>query len=161
MLVVADGSPLIVMISIGQVEILPKLFGRIIVPPEVSAKLKQANRTQVVREFMTTPPAWLIEQAPTNLQSIPSLHAGEIAAISLAQELKADLLLIDDVQGRKEAAARKIPLTGTIGVIELSASRGLLDLADAFERVKTTDFWISHKLLDERLKRFLSAKGRG
>ncbi|HVA50702.1 MAG TPA: DUF3368 domain-containing protein [Pirellulales bacterium] len=71
-------------------------------------------------------------------------------------ELKADLLLIDDSQGRKAAASRQIPFTGTIGVLELAADRGLLNLRDAFERVKQTDFWISPDLLDERLKLWLT-----
>jgi len=34
----------------------------------------------------------------------------------------------------------------------------LLDLKDAFDRVKLTDFWISDRFLDERLKLF--AKNR-
>jgi len=82
------------------------------------------------------------------------LHDGETAAINLARELNADLLLIDEVQGRREAAARNIPLTGTIGVLEMAAAANLLDLKEAFERVKRTDFWISPNLLDERLKGF-------
>ena len=51
----------------------------------------------------------------------------ELAAIALAQELKADLLLIDEARGRKAAADRHIPFTGTIGVLEL-ADQGLLDI---------------------------------
>lgn len=86
------------------------------------------------------------------------LHPGELAAISLAQELKADLLLIDESRGRQAAADRQIPFTGTIGVLELAADEKLLDLRDAFERVKKTDFWISHELLEERLKLRLGQK---
>jgi predicted nucleic acid-binding protein len=72
--------------------------------------------------------------------------------------LKADLLLIDDLEGRKAATERHIPLTGTIGVLELAADRRLLDLHDAFSRVKKTDFWISHDLLDERLRVYLGKR---
>jgi hypothetical protein len=39
-------------------------------------------------------------------------------------------------------------------VLELAAEMRLVDLKGAFARVKQTDFWISHKLLDERLTRF-------
>ncbi|MCD4727662.1 MAG: hypothetical protein K8R46_08370 [Pirellulales bacterium] len=152
MIVVADSSPLIVLISIGHVDVLPKLFGQVVIPPEVSAELNQSNRPQAVHDFMASCPGWLLERAPATVESIPALHAGELAAISLAQELKADLLLIDEAHGRKAAADLHIPVSGTIGVIELSAEQGLLDLHDAFARVKQTDFWISHQLLDERLK---------
>jgi predicted nucleic acid-binding protein len=152
MLVVADSAPLIVLLDIGHVAVLPVLFGQVVVPPEISEELRQPKRSQAVRDFAASRPAWFLERAPAAIQPIPALHAGELAAISLAQELKADLLFIDEVQGRKAAAERRIPFTGTIGVLELAADRGLLDLQDAFARVKETDFWISHELLEERLK---------
>jgi predicted nucleic acid-binding protein len=156
MLVVADSSPLILLVNIGHIDLLPTLFGEVIVPPEVSAELHQSNRPRAVRDFVASRPAWLVERVPAAIQPIPALHAGEVAAISLAQELKADLLLIDDARWRKAAADRHIPFTGTIGVLEFAADRGLLDLQDAFARVKKTDFWISHELLDERLRLYLN-----
>lgn len=159
MIVVADSSPFIVLISIGHINVLPKLFGQVVVPTEVSAELLQSNRPQAVRDFMASCPSWLLERVPAAIKEIPALHAGELAAISLAQELKADLLLIDEAHGRKAAADRHIPVSGTIGVIELAAEQGLLDLHDAFARVKQTDFWISHQLLDERLQLY-SARRR-
>jgi predicted nucleic acid-binding protein len=159
MLVVADSSPLVVLTMIGHIDKLPKLFGQVIIPPEVSAELHQSNRPQAVRHFIALRPAWLLERVPTSIESIPSLHAGEIAALALARELKADLVLIDEVRGRKAAADRHIPFTGTIGVLELAADQGLLELQDAFARVKRTDFWISPELLDERLKLYLARRG--
>jgi len=158
MLVVADSSPLIVLIDIGHIAVLPVLFGEVIVPPEVVAELDQPRRPQAVRDFAASRPSWLFERAPVAIKPIPTLHAGEIAAISLAQELNADLLLIDEVCGRKAAAERHIPFTGTVGVLELAADRGLLNLQDAFGRVKKTDFWISHELLDERLKLYQAGR---
>ncbi len=92
------------------------------------------------------------------LKPIPSLHSGEVAAIRLAEELKADLLLIDEVRGRKAAAELGLAFTGTVGVPELAAHRGLLELEDAFARLKMTDFWISPQLLDERLKLYKRRK---
>ncbi len=158
MIVVADSSPLIILINIGQIGILPELFGDVVIPSQVSAELRQSNRPQAVNDFISTPPTWLVERTPVCIEAISSLHAGELAAISLAQELKVDLLLIDEMWGRKAAADRHIPLTGTVGVLELAADRGLLDLQKAFAMVKETDFWISHELLDERLKLYLARR---
>ena len=42
-------------------------------------------------------------------------------------------------------------MIGTIGVLEAAAARGLLDLEQAFEQVKQTDFWLRPDFLDERL----------
>jgi predicted nucleic acid-binding protein len=160
MLVVADSSPLIVLVNIAQIDVLPRLFGQVVIPPEVLSELDQPNRPAGVRSFVASRPAWLLERVPATIEAIPSLHAGELAAISLAQELKADLLLIDEVRGRKAAADRHIPFAGTVGVLELAADNGLLDLQEAFARVKKTDFWISHDLLDDRLRQH-AARGRG
>jgi|SRR5580704_8232967 predicted nucleic acid-binding protein len=158
MLVVADSSPLVVLINVGHIEVLPALFANVIIPPQVSTELRQSGRPQSVRQFMDSLPGWLLERTPIAIEPIPSLHSGELAAISLAKEMKADLLLIDEMRGRKAAVERQIPITGTIGVLELAADRRLLDLGDAFAAIKRTDFWISHKLLDERLSLYLARR---
>jgi predicted nucleic acid-binding protein len=152
MIVVADSSPLIVLANIGHVEILPRLFGEVIIPPQVESEVLAASHVDAASKLIASKPAWLSVQAPSANPTIPSLGAGETAAINLAEELRADLLLIDEVRGRNAAVTRKIRISGTIGVLELAASENLLDLKDAFERIKQTDFWISHQLLDDRLK---------
>jgi predicted nucleic acid-binding protein len=124
MIVVADSSPLIVLINIGYVEILPKLFGRVVIPPEVSDELKKPNRPKGVRSFIASAPSWLNEQTPKVPQTIPALDPGEAAAISLALELEADLVLIDETAGRRAAAERHLRFTGTIGILEQAARQG-------------------------------------
>ncbi|WP_256369030.1 DUF3368 domain-containing protein [Aquisphaera insulae] len=69
-------------------------------------------------------------------------------------ELPADRLLIDERLGRQAAAAREIRVVGTIGVLEPAPQERLIDLGQAFEAVKQTDFWISPSFLDERLSLF-------
>lgn len=85
-------------------------------------------------------------------------HPGEASAISLALEVRADVLLIDEVLGRKAAVARDIHITGTIGILEQAADHNLLDLKDAFDQIKNTDFWISHDWLDARPELYLRRK---
>ena len=123
MLVVADSSPLIVLLNVNVVHILPALFGEVYIPPQVAQELRNPKRPQTILDFIAHPPAWLIEQAPAATESIPNLHPGEQGAISLALELRADLLLIDESRGRKAAVERRIPVTGTIGILELTARK--------------------------------------
>jgi predicted nucleic acid-binding protein len=153
MIVVADSSPLVVLVNIGHVEILPAIFWEVVIPPQIAAELADAKRPQAIRDFIGRKPLWLRVQAPIRLEPIPDLHEGERAAISLASELKADLLLIDESDGRSAALARHLQITGTIGILQRAAEQALLDLAEAFERIKGTDFWISPKLLDAELER--------
>jgi len=76
-----------VLINIGHSDILPKLFGKVTIPPEVLSELAHANRPKMVRDFVAARPAWLQERSPTTVEAIPSLHPGELAAINLAREL--------------------------------------------------------------------------
>jgi predicted nucleic acid-binding protein len=154
-IVIADSSPVIVLVNIGHINLLPFLFKAVVIPSQVAAELRQANRPAAVKDFVGRPPPWLSIRTPLSSDAIEGLDAGETAAIQLAGEIKADLLLMDELRGRKVAAERNIAITGTIGVLELAATRKLLDLKEAFEQVKQTDFWISPALLDARLKLFL------
>ena len=60
MLVVADSSPLILLIHIGHIDVLPRLFRQVVIPAEVSAELLQSNRPRAVHNFMASHPAWLL-----------------------------------------------------------------------------------------------------
>jgi predicted nucleic acid-binding protein len=160
MIVIADSSPIIVLVNIGHIDVLPTLFGSVTIPCQVAEELASASRPQGARDFIARPPAWLAIRQPSVDEPISRLQSGETAAIHLAKELNADLLLVDDMQARRAAAGRNIKLTGSIGVLEMAASAKLLKLETAFDLIKQTDFWISHKLLDESLRLFHEQQAR-
>jgi predicted nucleic acid-binding protein len=154
MIVVADSSPFVVLIAIGHVDALPALFKHIVIPPEVQTELASAKRPESVQAFIASPPPWLEVRKPTSADRIKGLHAGEAAAITLAQELRADRIILDDEAGRKAASEKKLTVVGTVGILEAAAARNLIDLADAFQKVKKTDFWVKPAFLDSRLTMF-------
>jgi predicted nucleic acid-binding protein len=117
MLVVADASPLVGLVRIGHADVLPALYGTVVIPPTVAAELKSPRRPAEVLEFMASTPKWLSVQSPSQLQEIEDLDAGELEAISLAKELGADLLLIDEARGREAAIALHIPTARTAAVL--------------------------------------------
>ena len=141
MLVVADTSPFIGLIKIDCIHVLPGLFRQVVIPIEVLRELQGEARIPAVRRFAATPPAWLLVKTPQSIERIPRLDIGECAAISLAIELKADVLLIDENLGWQAAIARKLPTTRTAAVLAEAAKRGILaDLEDAFAKLKATNF---------------------
>lgn len=152
-IVVADNSPLDVLLRLGHAQLLPLLFGRVIIPSQVEQELLSPHTPDITRQLILTPPEWLEIQTPSYVETIPRLHAGEEAAISLALELKADLLLIDDERGRREATKRGLAITGVIGILESSARRGWLNLRQTFARLEyETDFRIDPQILAARLE---------
>jgi predicted nucleic acid-binding protein len=68
------------------------------------------------------------------------LHQGERAAILLATRIGAELLLMDDRNGVTIARRRGLAVTGTLGILDLAAARGLIRLSEAVERLKNTSF---------------------
>jgi predicted nucleic acid-binding protein len=154
MLVVADSSPLIVLVQIEHVDVLPKLFGQVLIPPAVHSELQNARRSSKVRDYFASVPAWLSVRQPVRIEPIGELHEGELQALNLAMELHADVVLVDEREAYREAVSLKLNAVGTVRILERAAEEKLLDLRDAFEKVKQTDFWISHALLDERLRLF-------
>jgi predicted nucleic acid-binding protein len=76
------------------------------------------------------------------------LEDGERAAIQLAIRIGAELLLIDDRDGVNAARRKGFAVTGTLGILNLAASRGLIRLDDAVERLRNTSFRCRPDVLD-------------
>ena len=51
------------------------------------------------------------------------------------------------------ARAKGLAVTGTLGVLNLTARRGSVDLSEAFTRLKATSFYYRQGLLDALLGR--------
>jgi predicted nucleic acid-binding protein len=154
--VVADTGPIHYLVLIGHIEILPALFERIIIPSAVHGELARPEAPDRVRNWIHAPPAWLeVHTSPDgtfNDASFGSLDDGEKAALALAASLTADLVLMDDRAGVRFARNQGFRVIGTLRVLDLGARRGLLDLADAFERIKRTNFRYRQELMDGLLE---------
>lgn len=96
MIVIADSAPLNCLILIHQVDLLPQLFDRILIPPAVFQELQHQETPDVVRRWIADPPSWLQVRAACSVLDPASgfLDAGEREAIALAEELQADQLLL-------------------------------------------------------------------
>lgn len=134
-LVVADTSPLNYLVLIEQVAILPALFEKVFVPQIVRDELRHDEAPESVRRWIAEPPSW-VEIVPAGRDSddpaLVDLDDGERAAIQLAVRIRAELLLIDDRDGVNVARSLGFAVTGTVGILDLAASRGMIRL----ERLK-------------------------
>lgn len=78
----------------------------------------------------------------------------ELLESTLATELNADQLIVDDREGQREAERRGIPVIGTLGVLRESATLKLLDIRVAAERLQATSFHVVPEVLSKLLKDF-------
>ena len=151
--VVADTSPLNYLVLIESIDVLPRLYRRIVIPQEVFSELTDPDAPRPVWEWARTPPDWLeIRSAPAgNDPALFHLDPGERSAIVLARSEGDALLLIDEAAGRLEASRRGIANTGTLGVLRAAALADLVDLRSALARLRSTNFRISQSLVDDLL----------
>ena len=82
---------------------------------------------------------------------LTALDPGERAAIALGIALKADLILIDERKGSAAAVSKGFETTGTLGILDLAAKRKLIDLRDAIERLKQTNFRYPKDIIENLL----------
>lgn len=153
-LIVADTSPLVYLLLIDHIAILPQLFEAILVPNAVFGELRNPRAPGQVQAWAADLPNWVeIKSVPDLSQdaALQSLGAGERAAISLALSIHADLVLMDERKGTQAALDRGLDVAGTLGVLQRAARRGLIDLADAFEKLKRTNFRYRQEIMDNLL----------
>lgn len=126
LLVVADTSPVGYLVQIGQIDLLARQFAEIRVPSTVARELQHPSAPAAVRTWIQGLPEWVrILTAPeSDDPTLASLDPGERAAIALGLSLKADLILIDERKGAAVALTKGFEVTGTLGVLDLAASRG-------------------------------------
>jgi len=156
MIAVADTSPICYLILIGEIELLPKIFSQVLAPQAVLAELLHEDAPAAVRGWVSNLPSWIcVKELPILATSgLEKLQAGEQAAILLAESIRADIILLDEKAARRIAAARGLRVTGILGVLGEAATRGLVELAPAIDRLRMTNFRSSPALLKATLDRF-------
>ena len=157
MVVICDTSPIINLAMIDCLDFSPKLFQEVIIPRQVfdeivvkgigkSGEIEVKNATWIkVLEF---------EDKVFYSEISQNLDEGESVAITLAIEMGADLLIIDEENGRRIAKEYNIKFTGLLGVLLRAKANGLLqNVQPKIEELrKTANFWISENLYNEVLK---------
>lgn len=145
--VISNSSPLIALEQIDLLDILKKIFASILVPPAVTTEVAPT----------VTLPEWITEQ--TLSQSIgtqilsASLGAGESEALSLALELNASLLILDERPARRLAGALGIPVIGTLGILLKAKQLTLIsEVKPALNALQEHSFRISPLLYEQALK---------
>ncbi len=160
MIVIADTSPLNYLIRLGQSDLLRNIYGRVLVPRAVLIELKHPEAPAEVRAWASVPHTWLEETQAQQLDTTlsPELGAGEREAISLALEVRADLLLIDERAGRREAEARHIAVAGTLAVLLQASIRGYIDFPETIKQLRRCGFRTSKPIEEFVMARYEQIK---
>jgi predicted nucleic acid-binding protein len=140
--IVSNTTPINYLVLIDHVVVLHHLYGQVIIPQAVFGELQDEGTPAKVTAWVAAHPAWLdvrTVSAPLDA-SLAFLDVGEREAISLAKELEADALIIDEPDGREAAKRGGLRVIGTLRVLYDAAEAGLCDLQQAYERLQRTTF---------------------
>lgn len=159
MIVISDTSPISNLIDLGQLSLLQSLFQSIILPLEVFEELNRNHDPVFVDSInQAISEGWIVvKTSQSNLIpetiDLAALDPGEIDAISLAIEVGADLLLIDERAGTKIANLLNVQTVGLLGVLLQAKESGKIfrikPLLDSLR--EDIGFWVSESLYQKVL----------
>ncbi len=137
--VIADAGPLIALARIGELELLPRLFGQVLVTAQVAAELTQggvfadtghllAALQQPWLKTVDLSEPWLLECH--HWIHLHQIDMGEASALVLANHAMEQgdevLLIVDETRGRQAAQHAHIAIIGTAGLMLLAKKMGWL-----------------------------------
>jgi predicted nucleic acid-binding protein len=137
-----------------------KFMVGVLVPHAVLMEMQHPEAPAEVRAWASAAPAWLeamqVRQLDASLAA--ELGVGEREAISLALEVHADVLLIDERAGRREAEVRHLEVAGTLAVLLQASLRGYFDLAEAMAQLRQYGFRASPSIEAVMLAKYEQAR---
>jgi uncharacterized protein len=129
MIIVSNTSPISNLAGIEQLHILQKIYHQIIIPQAVYDELTHQGAGKVVNNAVKNAD-WLKVQSVNNRSMVKQLenkiNVGEAEAITLALELNAKQLIIDERLGRREAKNLGLKITGVLGVLVIAKQRNII-----------------------------------
>jgi predicted nucleic acid-binding protein len=149
MIVVADSTVLIYLAAIGKFDLLASLYGRIVIPNAVYDEVvtQGAGRWGAAETSAST---WIDRQPiadPAKAGILAQLGRGETEVIILAEDLGADLVIMDESAGRLELRNRKITFVGTVGVLIQAKLQGLIPaIKPDLDQLRSHGFHLSDRV---------------
>jgi predicted nucleic acid-binding protein len=152
MVVVSNTSPLSNLAIIGRLGLLQEQFGTVLVPPAVRQELSRLRHGAAMGSLDAAfSEGWLRIfplQHPADVAIGVGLHPGETAALGLAVDQHADIVLLDDGDARRRAAEIGLRFTGVLGVLlRARQAGGVPSLREEIRRLREeAHFFIAAKL---------------
>lgn len=155
-IIISDTSSIGYLLQINLLHLLKILYGEIIIPDAVNKEILQLeNKGYFLSEFINAD--WIKIYSAHNLSNVKDykniLDQGELEAISIAIELNADLLIIDEKLGRIVATNLGFDITGSVGILMTAKNKNLIpSIKTALDKLILLGCRISKKLYNIALK---------
>ncbi len=149
--VVVNTTPLIALSHVGQLDLLRRLYGEIIIPEAVYREVS-VKKESICKKAVDGSLDWIrIDKIKNELAKSmykTQLHDGEVEVMILSKEISADVVIIDDANAKKHAKYLGLPVTGTLGILIKAKQKGYVEeLKPILEHMVQNGIYISKKVL--------------
>jgi len=157
MRILPDSSCIIALAKVGALELLERVFGRVVITRQVEREITAGDFPEV-GEIRKALQRWMeVVEVKLEYVELESLGEGEKSILSYAKNSSEDVLLIlDEVETRAVARAEGFNFTGTIGLIVFACETGRVsreEVIDIVKRLARSDFRMTVELYDWALER--------
>ncbi|GHT48413.1 DUF3368 domain-containing protein [Bacteroidia bacterium] len=125
--VISNTTPILSLLKIDKLYILKELYETVSIPEAVFYEIETGKDKEFYTDLSEI--EWIkIEKIRVQESKLYlfDLDAGEAEVLILAQEQKADLVILDEIMGRRYAQQLGITLTGTLGILLKAKERGII-----------------------------------
>jgi predicted nucleic acid-binding protein len=151
--IVSNTTPIITLLTISKLELLQQIYGQIIIPKGVYEEIEQGKEKPFYTDLSKF--EWITIKLIKDREPIKylrDLDKGEAEVIVLANELQADLVIIDERLGREFAEYFNLKVTGTIGVLLKAKELGFIEkIKPLINQMIDSGIWLNKKLIDKIL----------
>jgi len=131
MIVVSNTSPLTNLAAIGQFDLLRRLYSGINIADGVWDELNAMSNHWPGSKEVAGATGWIKRYSVRNQLLVSALRRdidrGEAESIALAIELEADLVLLDEKEGRHAAKRLGLKVVGVVGMLLEAKNNGFVD----------------------------------
>lgn len=147
MIVVSNTSPVTNLAAIRQFELLHHLYGELFIAEGVWGELNAFGQAWPGREEVAAA-SWLERRVVRNTPLVEALRRdldqGEAETIALALELNADLVLMDEREGRHAAQRLGLKTIGVVGLLLDAKRQGVLpEVRSSLDALRAVGFYLS------------------
>ncbi len=154
MIVISDTTPIISLMKADRLELLQRLYQRVVIPKAVYAELVSNTDFEEEKEKVANCDFISVEQIQNQesvkiLRDNTGLDLGESEALVLYEEKNADLLLMDEHKGRSVAKKMEVEHIGTVGILLMAFDEKYLlaeEVRDILKIMLEKDIRLSHNL---------------
>lgn len=153
---VVDTGPLVFLSKLNRLDLLRRCTDEVVIPSAVLQEVK-VQPDQATKTIEEAAHSWLQVREVKNRVAVELLLAdldlGEAEVVVLAKELKAERVVLDDMEARRFTRRLGWPIIGTIGLLLAARLQGEIpSLREEIERLQQLGFWVSEPLVRKVLQ---------